>query len=370
MMETLEYTVRFTTPAFLGNAEQSGQWRTPPFKALLRQWWRVVWAADNGFGEDIARMRADEARLLGSAADKAGEAVNRRSLVRLRLDKWDRGAETRQQWGGKDLGRKIRHPEVPQPVGPLLYLGYGPLETPRGEQGRRRGFPTTLKPDAAIQAGESAKLSIAAPEGEMHRIRTAVALMHAYGTIGGRSRNGWGSFCLTPLEDTPPPSADLTRFFRPWRDALTLDWPHAIGKDQRPLIWRTTELFEDWEQALRALAIVKIGLRTLFRFPPASPPHPRPLERHWLSYPITKHKVKGWGNSKLLNSRLPNSLRFKVRPDPDDGTKLCGVIFHVPCLPPPQFHPDRRAIEGVWQTVHDSLDRAGFTEVGLTRTGA
>jgi CRISPR-associated protein Cmr1 len=33
------YTVRFVTPAFLGNVEQQGQWRTPPFKALLRQWW-------------------------------------------------------------------------------------------------------------------------------------------------------------------------------------------------------------------------------------------------------------------------------------------------------------------------------------------
>jgi hypothetical protein len=39
---TLTYRVSFTTPAFLGDAEQNGQWRTPPFKALLRQWWRVA----------------------------------------------------------------------------------------------------------------------------------------------------------------------------------------------------------------------------------------------------------------------------------------------------------------------------------------
>jgi hypothetical protein len=31
-MKKLEYTVSFTTPAFLGNAEQQTQWRTPPFK--------------------------------------------------------------------------------------------------------------------------------------------------------------------------------------------------------------------------------------------------------------------------------------------------------------------------------------------------
>ena len=36
-MQEMSYEVKFLTPAFLGNAEQSGQWRTPPFKALLRQ---------------------------------------------------------------------------------------------------------------------------------------------------------------------------------------------------------------------------------------------------------------------------------------------------------------------------------------------
>ena len=36
-MATRTFQVKFLTPAFLGNAEQDGQWRTPPFKALLRQ---------------------------------------------------------------------------------------------------------------------------------------------------------------------------------------------------------------------------------------------------------------------------------------------------------------------------------------------
>jgi len=36
MMTTRKYQVRFVTPAFLGDFEQAGRWRTPPFKALLR----------------------------------------------------------------------------------------------------------------------------------------------------------------------------------------------------------------------------------------------------------------------------------------------------------------------------------------------
>lgn len=32
-----ELKLSFVTPAFLGNAEQRAQWRTPPIKALLRE---------------------------------------------------------------------------------------------------------------------------------------------------------------------------------------------------------------------------------------------------------------------------------------------------------------------------------------------
>jgi CRISPR-associated protein Cmr1 len=33
-MKTLAYTLTFLTPAFLGGAEQSGRWRTPPVNNL------------------------------------------------------------------------------------------------------------------------------------------------------------------------------------------------------------------------------------------------------------------------------------------------------------------------------------------------
>ena len=84
-------------------------------------------------------------------------------------------------------------------------------------------------------------------------------------------------------------------------------------------------------------------------FPDVRPRHPQPLARHWLSYPITNHTTSAWDR----NARLPNSLRFKVRADLDG--QLRGVIFHVPCLPPPQFKPDLKAIVAVWQQVHTFL---------------
>src|SRR5690554_4603831 len=98
-MKQLNYTVRFLTPAFLGNAEQEGQWRTPPFKALLRQWWRVAYAAEKNFSVDIASMRREEGLLFGHAwlEDDKNEQGNkisaRKSQVRIRLNSTEPGRD-------------------------------------------------------------------------------------------------------------------------------------------------------------------------------------------------------------------------------------------------------------------------------------
>ena len=107
-MITRSYTVRFLTPAFLGDAEQNGAWRTPPFKALLRQWWRVAYVRGREPSTAlVAQMRETEGRLFGNAwleANDDDRASNRktghcRSVVRMRLEEatgseaWTRGTQ-------------------------------------------------------------------------------------------------------------------------------------------------------------------------------------------------------------------------------------------------------------------------------------
>lgn len=333
-----QYTLRFHAPAFLGNAEQSGQWRTPPFKAQLRQWWRVAYAASEQFLPDVAAMREAEGWLFGNAWLKDNFS---KSLVRIRLEKWDSGKL--KSWDGLEQA-KVDHPEAERSgrkVGPHAYLGYGPLDGRGGTQFQKKG-------NAAIQAGEKSILSLAYPEEHATQIMKTLSLMDLFGTVGGRSRNGWGSYSLTPTDDTPSLSAPAT--VRLWREALKLDWPHAIGSDEKgALIWQS-EPFADWMALMRQLAIIKIDLRRQFLFPHAQPDG-EIHDRHWLGYPVTTHKVRAWDKN---NARLPNNLRFKLRPTADG--KLVGVIFHVPCLPPASFAPDRRAIEAVWKQVHAFLD--------------
>ena len=348
-MQTRQLQLQFHTPAFLGDANQGGRWRTPPFKAQLRQWWRVAYAAQQQFAVNVREMRDIEGRLFGHAwlendsFEREGERVAtsaRKSLVRIRLSRWDEG-----QLKSWQSASKVNHPEVGM-VDSNLYMGYGPVLLPRGSR------EATLKSNAAIQANEQAQLSIAFPGEHAALLDHALQLMSLYGTVGGRSRNGWGSYSLAPVDgaalpNAPTPSQPLTK-------CLGLDWPHALGSDAQGLLIWQTQPHKDWAALMKTLAEIKIALRTqaAFKFPNAQPDG-QVHDRHWLSYPITRHDVNDW---KRKNLRLPNQLRFKIRTT-DDG-QLVGVIFHMPHKPPAEFGSSPQTLQRVWQQVHSHLDQS------------
>ena len=334
-MKTKELTLQFHTPAFLGDAHQSSRWRTPPFKAQLRQWWRVAYAMQKQYAVRVDEMREREGRLFGNPGNDKGGTDNiaaRKSQVRIWLSSWEPG--TLKDWPNTDT--PVSHPNVPRPVGAQLYMGYGPLTYAQRA--------TALKANAAIQAKENVKLSIAYPDAEAEIIETALHLMNLYGTVGGRSRNAWGSYSLAGLG-----SDTRLNWNRSLRECLKLDWPHTIAADDKgALIWQT-QPHKDWRTLMKTLAQIKIELRTQFGM--REGPTATPEDRHWLSYPITNHDVQGWKRSNL---RLPNQLRFKVRPT--SNGELVGVIFHMPHLPPSEFNPDGQNLSRIWEKAYAHLD--------------
>ena len=360
-METIRCTVRFVTPAFLGGADQSAQWRTPPVKALLRQWWRVVWAA-GGTRLDPELLKNDEARLFGAAADdRAGSS--RASRVRLHMD-W-RGGDLVEPRSWQARTGKVPHREAEKAhcqVDAALYLGYGPLDFDR-DAGNR------LKRPSAIAAGDGRSLRIHVPgDGIEQEIRNALRLAHAFGGLGGRSRNGWGSLHFERgglggeelegfLNPANAEARDWVRAFsRPWIDALDTDWCHAVGTDDKGLlVWRT-QAMDKWEQVLRRLAEVKVAFRTKLDVK-----GPGFTERHAVAYPVTNHNLPG-GRDK----RLANQILFKVL---KAGERYVGVVAHLPHgVPEALWRPgDEDAFlalqQRAWQTVHQVLDK------NLTRLG-
>lgn len=343
-MQELSYTVSFTTPSFLGNAEQQAQWRTSPFKALLRQWWRV--AAAPQFNYDYRALREAEGKLFG----QAHEGDNRKSLVRFRLSQWDSGKLN--QWNGDE---SVPHPEVKnregklRPVGSQLYLGYGSLGFQNGQTSLGTVRETGIRRTAIEPEKQAADLWIGFPDRDADKLQQAVKLMGWFGTLGSRSRNGWGS--LQMGNGSLPSATDLKPFTRVLNQCLQLDWPHAIGSDNRGiLIWKTVAQ-NSWREAMRELALIKIAFRIAFPFNTGNGPF---NPRHLLAYPVTNHRVNTWGN----NSRLPNQLRFKVV---KVNNQYAGLITHLPCRLPAELasslgrNNDLNELN-VWQRVHQVLD--------------
>lgn len=335
-MNKFECTVRFLNPAFIGDAQQNGVWRTPPFKAQLRQFWRMVMASR---GRGFEEIRVMEARLFGHAWLQDEDA--HKSLVRLRLSNWKRGRLT----GPWPKTGQIQNGKAQVDAG--LYLGYGPVA-----QG------AVLKGECAIKDGETATLRIGwrnhteakSPEGA-DALLPALALMHRYGTIGGRSRNGWGSYVL---EGEECPALQAAPCLIDWKAGLQDSWAQGIGQDnQGALIWKT-QACKNWQAVMRALGQLRSDVNRKFG---------DTENRSLLSYPVTKKNLQRWSG----NDRLPNSLRFKVV---EEGDQLQGLVFHIPCRPEDELwgkHPhDQAKLETLWSHVHRHLDSAN----DLQRVGA
>ena len=373
----------FNTPAFLGNAEQNGQWRTPPFKALIRQWWRVVKARE--FGYDHRRMREAEMRLFGAASDE-GEAKSHRSLLRLRLSSWEEG-----KLHSVPRGDMVEHKEVPsKEVGANLYLGYGPI-----------GGVTR----SAIQpVDSSSELVVRCPDESSEEIRSAMQLAAWFGTLGSRARNGWGALhiegeSIKGFAELNVPAVAALIAPRPLVDCLKVEWLHALGCDAGgiSLIWRLLKVdkekrqlmpFSSWQDVMRELARIKITFRTsdFFKFIGGGKDgHITPQSRHILAYPAgSQHNVKAWGNNGRLanqvlfnndararfvaternNGRLANQVLFKVHRHRDGFT---ATIAHFPSGMPAHMTAGLQIPEqgAVWKEVHRLLDAEKLS--GLSR---
>ena len=340
-MKKLEYTVQFVTPAFLGNAEQNTQWRTPPFKTMLRQWWRVLKAKEANYNASI--LRIEEGDIYGSAASDSDSSQSR---VRIRLSSWSAG--TLKEWPADPT---TPHKEVRggMAIGSHLYLGYGPLISDHG---------TKLKNNAAIQENEKADFSVITDDKYCADMMKVMQLAHWFGTLGGRSRNAWGSASFSAkIHDELMPfealvsSSLITGISLPLESCFKHDWPHAIGiDDQGILVWQARQSYGNWSEAMKELARIKIAFRVGLGF--QSGENAAVEARHIIAYPVTKHSTRDFDR----NARLPNQLRFKVHKTA--AGEYLPTAFHFPVKTPEVVGKSLPVIEqiSVWKTVHRKLD--------------
>ena len=365
MPEKLEYEVEFVTPAFLGNAEQKGQWRTPPFKALLRRWWRIQHAAKVGY--DWRDLRRREGLLWGNAflnRDDLPENMRQgrknghcRSLISLRFSDWHNGTLKNEIWEEEIFDRV--NPGGQYAIPADLYLGYGAILSRRVTGRGRPRRVEYLQHEPAIAPGDSNRLRLAFRESHLAPMLEGLMwLIDQFGTLGSRADNAWGSLHVKKVRKP----GNFTLPVRNWDACLNLDWAHAIGRDNRgALVWDTKPL-PNWKKAIEELAKLKAGIRSIAK--KNTYRGPRVTGALLLGYPAgpergNLHYIQALGP----NTRWASQIRMKVVILPDGRVK--GRIYHLPHKPPPpiwsKLNPQQRQwIENnqqpLWAEIHQFLD--------------
>ncbi|HDG98390.1 MAG TPA: type III-B CRISPR module RAMP protein Cmr1 [Desulfobacterales bacterium] len=340
----LKLTCEIITPMFLGDAFQNASLRPEPFKALLRYWWRV--AAGDQFTTPRDLLE-EEGKLFGSGSDNA-----HKSLIKVAVE-----GNVFPENGPLPKMGLVYHPEVGRKIHPLLYLGYGPIIWDRST--RRAVYQRPYLPP-----GKTFVLKIMGPkdlfEHNTH-FKKALLYIRAFGTVGSRCRNGWGSFQIVQKEYSGNLSMiAISKLALPSYGVKTFqkDYPYslALSPQNQLLLWRTDET-SSWTDVMLQLAEIYIKIRHKL---PANGPNDVD-ERHLLGFPLTNHyahSAPNWGRV----ARHASPIRFIVR---KKQKNYYGFVLHVPFgiskkmrknAQRQMFFTESKQKQ-IWDKVHEILDQ-------------
>ena len=338
--KTVKFSVEVLTPMFLGGADGNAELRVAPFKNALRYWWRIVKG-------DLPHkdLLVQEQKLFGGVLDNdACNLKTTRSLVDIDVTGSVRIGKIYEM---DDLDRKVNSEAGGRRVPLTSYLGMGPVDF-NGKYTKKRILP-----------GECFSLTVTYPNDKKKEIIDAMSLFAAFGSIGARSRNGWGSFTLSVKEkDTASLLSRETlfnKFGESFNNIMKKDkkYPFKLGltksnetEENQPLLWKIASK-NTWENAMQSAGENYMDLRQ--SLPLAFPSDIK--ERHILCYPITNHnKIDSWGGQ---NGRMPSQLRIIIRINTD---KYNAYFLHLPHKIPLKWNKALGSELNVWKKIHTYLD--------------
>jgi CRISPR-associated protein Cmr1 len=206
-MNTLTATFRVVTPMFLGGAgpTQEAELRVPSIKGALRFWWRaLMWW--RGIRDEVD-LRAVENELFGCSESEIGQSKILLSLKTESPPTIVKAGEVLGEGGGKT---ERDHPVIGAGA---RYLGYGLVDMAAGRLARsclQAPFEFQLivrfKPQTSIEARE--------------QVENALVLLGLCGSLGSRSRRGFGSLTLLALADGKTETWHAPSTFFAWKAAL------------------------------------------------------------------------------------------------------------------------------------------------------
>lgn len=339
---TAHFDLEVLTPMFLGGADGHAELRSPPLKNALRYWWRMTCGH---LPPD--RLLESEQALFGGVHENKKRGMNvGRSLVDIAVFG---DVRTEPKDVPPSIGKEVNKEAGGKKVSMAAYLGMGPVHF----QGYYEKQP--------ISAGQTFHLSVTWPRKNEEEILDALSFLSHLGSLGSRSRNGWGSFRLVPADKggTKIKLTSLPELYEKYgKDMDTifatkkqypfyLGWRKKQGKNY-PLLWQIA-VTDRWEDAMKEAAKNYMDIRQTLPFPKGKPEGVQ--KRHILGYPVTRHPVAQWDRN---NGRMPSQLRILVR---KNNGKYQSWFFHLPHRIAQQWDSKQGSEMDIWQSIHQQLDK-------------
>lgn len=336
------FDVEALTPMFLGGADGHAELRSPPLKNALRYWWRMT----RGHLSPDRLLEKEQALFGGVHENKNRNMCAGRSLVDIAVFG---DVRTEPKNTSPSLGKEVNPEAGGKKVSMAAYLGMGPVHF----KGHYEKQP--------ISAGQTFQLSVTWPRKNQEEILDALSFFAHFGSLGSRSRNGWGSVRLVPVDKhgTKIKLTSLPELYEKYGKNIDtifasekqypfyLGWRKRLGKDY-PLLWQIA-VTDRWEDAMKEAAKSYMDIRQTLPFPKAKPAGVQ--KRHILGYPVTGHPVAQWGN---YNGRMPSQLRIVIR---KNGGKFQSWFFHLPHRIAQQWDTKLGSEMDIWQDIHQQLDK-------------
>lgn len=211
MMKRMSIDLEFTTPCFLGGADNecSAEWRAASIRGQVRWWFRAV--AGGTFGGDLKKVQAAEERIWGSTSNKSKLRITVANAIPKVVDAGQANpypASYSPEYLATVWGIKNSDPAHSETVSrlhlkkgttnPLYYLAFGCINWIKNH-GHESVRPR-------IEAGEPASFSLQINRpldaADQKLLGQALWAWLNLGGIGSKSRRGFGSLRIFGVRDT------------------------------------------------------------------------------------------------------------------------------------------------------------------------
>lgn len=250
------------TPMFLGNANpREAELRPPSIKGAMRFWWRAMNA-----GLPLGKLKRKETELFGGVPDnenKEDEKIGKSKVVISVIQKdckiSNSALEVYKTLETSILDKQNR----PRKIDSILFLGYGkgtPKALTKIQNGRERKEWIVEWADYITPGSKFSVNFHSFDQNVLTEVVKSFMTLEHFGGIGGKSRNGFGSFKIHSIkikgEGFNIPDFSPTSFFNlselPSFPAFSEKAKLIEGKYESPL----------WHDALNNLAEVYYGAKS------------------------------------------------------------------------------------------------------------